>query len=164
MDGALSNVLIDLHTPYFSSSFSNFLPFPFSFFSFSLFFPFFFLFFHTYLFGNTINIKGILGRERGKGKMGEKWGKIAKKKELRKTNQQKKHGRAKKRTPEKTIRLHLALRGGVARPHRPFAPAYRPVIGSIIKGEKLIKVGGGSHPTPNPPFCTGLSAGDRIKH
>ena len=33
---------------------------------------------------------------------------------------------------EKTIRLHLALRGGVAPPHPPFAPAYLPVIGSII--------------------------------
>ena len=39
----------------------------------------------------------------------------------------------------------------------PFAPAYRPVIGSIIK------VGGAPAP-PNPPFCTGLSAGDRINH
>ena len=26
-------------------------------------------------------------------------------------------------------------------PNPPFAPAYRPVIGSMIKGEKLIKVG-----------------------
>ena len=44
---------------------------------------------------------------------------------------------SKKKTPtrpslEKAIRLHLALRGGVAPPHPPFAPAYRPVIGSII--------------------------------
>ena len=41
-------------------------------------------------------------------------------------------GLKKKWSLEKAIRLHLALRGGVAPPHTPFAPAYRPVIGSII--------------------------------
>ena len=68
-----------------------------------------------------------------------------------------------------------SLRSGGLPPPRtpPGAPAYRPVIGSIIKGKKLIKVGGGSRPPrtppargglPNPPLCTGLSAGDRINH
>ena len=52
--------------------------------------------------------------------------------ELRKKIGQKSTEEEKKRTLEKAIRLHLALRGGVAPPHPPFAPAYRPVIGSII--------------------------------
>ena len=58
----------------------------------------------------------------------------------------------------------IKVGGAPAPPNPPFAPAYRPVIGSIIKGEKIIKVGGGSRPPPTPPFCTGLSAGDRINH
>ena len=37
-------------------------------------------------------------------------------------------------------------------PNHPFAPAYQPVIGSIIKGEKIIKVGGGLPPPPEPPL------------
>ena len=81
------------------------------------------------------NIKGIIG-EGGREREGkEKWAKKTKKPkktELRKKNGKKRHGREKKRTLEKTIRLHLALRGGVAPRTRLFAPAYRPVIGSII--------------------------------
>ena len=44
-------------------------------------------------------------------------------------------------------------------PIPPFAPAYRPVIGSC----NHYKVRGASRP-PNPPVCTGLSAGDSINH
>ena len=53
------------------------------------------------------------------------------------------------------LREKLIKVGGAPAPPRtpPFAPAYRPVIGSIIKGEKIIKVGEGSRPPRTPPFA-----------
>ena len=36
-------------------------------------------------------------------------------------------------------------------PHPPFAPAYRPVIGSIIKGKNSLRSGGAPAP-PEPPL------------